>query len=34
LLSDQAHSAALTAVQAQLRKAFDPSGVFATGRLP
>jgi glycolate oxidase FAD binding subunit len=34
LLSDQAHSAALTAVQNQLRKAFDPSGVFATGRLP
>jgi glycolate oxidase FAD binding subunit len=34
LLSDQAHSAALTAVQTQLRKAFDPSGVFATGRLP
>jgi glycolate oxidase FAD binding subunit len=34
LLSDQAHSAALTAVQAQLRKAFDPSGVFETGRLP
>ena len=34
LLSDQAHSAALTTVQAQLRKAFDPSGVFATGRLP
>jgi glycolate oxidase FAD binding subunit len=34
LLSDLAHSAALTTVQAQLRKAFDPSGVFATGRLP
>ena len=34
LLSDQAHSAALTAVQNQLRKAFDPSGIFATGRLP
>lgn len=34
LLSDQIHSAALTAVQTQLRKAFDPSGVFATGRLP
>lgn len=34
LLGDQAHSAALTAVQTQLRKAFDPSGVFATGRLP
>ena len=34
LLSDQAHSTALTAVQNQLRKAFDPSGVFATGRLP
>lgn len=34
LLSDQAHSAALTAVQNQLRQAFDPSGVFATGRLP
>jgi glycolate oxidase FAD binding subunit len=34
LLSDQAHSTALTAVQNQLRQAFDPSGVFATGRLP
>jgi glycolate oxidase FAD binding subunit len=34
LLSDQAHSAALTAVQNQLRQAFYPSGVFATGRLP
>lgn len=34
LLGDQAHSAALTAVQNQLRSAFDPSGVFATGRLP
>jgi len=34
LLSDQAHSKALVAVQNQLRKAFDPSGVFATGRLP
>ncbi|SNX27959.1 glycolate oxidase FAD binding subunit [Polynucleobacter meluiroseus] len=34
LLSEQAHSAALTAVQDRLRATFDPAGVFATGRLP
>ena len=34
LLSEQAHSAALEAVQARLRAAFDPAGVFATSRLP
>ena len=34
LLSEQAHSAALEAVQARLRLAFDPAGVFATLRLP
>ncbi|ANJ00355.1 glycolate oxidase subunit GlcE [Polynucleobacter wuianus] len=34
LLSEQAHSSALEAVQARLRSAFDPAGVFATKRLP
>lgn len=34
LLSEQAHSTALEAVQARLRVAFDPAGVFATSRLP
>ena len=34
LLSEQAHSKALEAVQARLRSAFDPAGVFATRRLP
>jgi glycolate oxidase FAD binding subunit len=34
LLSEQAHSKALEAVQARLRLAFDPAGVFATRRLP
>jgi glycolate oxidase FAD binding subunit len=34
LLSEQPHSKALEAVQARLRSAFDPSGVFATKRLP
>lgn len=34
LLSEQAHSVALEAVQARLRSAFDPAGVFATSRLP
>ena len=34
LLSEQAHSFALEAVQERLRSAFDPSGVFATKRLP
>jgi glycolate oxidase FAD binding subunit len=34
LLSEQAHSNALVAVQERLRAAFDPSGVFATKRLP
>ena len=34
LLSEQAHSKALEAVQARLRSAFDPAGVFATNRLP
>lgn len=34
LLSEQAHSTALEAVQARLRTAFDPAGVFATSRLP
>ena len=34
LLSEQAHSTALEAVQACLRAAFDPAGVFATSRLP
>ena len=34
LLSEQAHSTALDAVQARLRAAFDPAGVFATSRLP
>jgi len=34
LLSEQAHSTALEAVQARLRAAFDPAGVFATKRLP
>lgn len=34
LLSEQAHSQALGAVQERLRSAFDPSGVFATKRLP
>ena len=34
LLSEQTHSKALEAVQARLRSAFDPAGVFATKRLP
>lgn len=34
LLSEQAHSAALEAVQQRLRASFDPAGVFATARLP
>ncbi len=34
LLSEQSHSVALEAVQARLRAAFDPAGVFATKRLP
>jgi glycolate oxidase FAD binding subunit len=34
LLSEQAHSTALEAVQARLRASFDPAGVFATARLP
>lgn len=34
LLSEQAHSKALEVVQARLRSAFDPAGVFATRRLP
>ena len=34
LLSEQAHSKALEAVQVRLRSAFDPAGVFATKRLP
>jgi glycolate oxidase FAD binding subunit len=34
LLSEQAHSTALETVQARLRSAFDPAGVFATKRLP
>ena len=34
LLSEQAHSTALEAVQARLRAAFDPAGVFAPSRLP
>jgi glycolate oxidase FAD binding subunit len=34
LLSEQAHSTALEVVQARLRAAFDPAGVFATSRLP
>ena len=34
LLSEQTHSTALEAVQARLRAAFDPAGVFATSRLP
>jgi len=34
LLREQAHSTALEAVQARLRAAFDPAGIFATSRLP
>ena len=34
LLSEQTHSKALEIVQARLRAAFDPAGVFATSRLP
>lgn len=34
LLNEQSHSVALEAVQARLRAAFDPAGVFATKRLP
>lgn len=34
LLSEQAHSKALELVQARLKSAFDPAGVFATSRLP
>lgn len=33
LLTEQAHSKALETVQARLRAAFDPAGVFATNRL-
>jgi glycolate oxidase FAD binding subunit len=33
-LSEQVHSSALEAVQARLRTAFDPAGIFATSRLP
>ena len=34
LLSEQTHSQALEPIQARLRASFDPSGVFATNRLP
>jgi glycolate oxidase FAD binding subunit len=34
LLNEQAHSTALEVVQARLRAAFDPAGVFSTARLP
>ena len=34
LLSEQSHSKALEAIQSRLRAAFDPTGVFATCRLP
>jgi len=34
LLSEQSHSLALEPIQARLRASFDPSGVFATHRLP
>jgi glycolate oxidase FAD binding subunit len=34
LLSEQPHSKALEVVQDRLRSAFDPTGVFATKRLP
>jgi glycolate oxidase FAD binding subunit len=34
LLSEQAHSVALEAVQQRLRASFDPAGIFATARLP
>ena len=34
LLSEQVHSTALEVVQARLRTAFDPAGIFATSRLP
>jgi glycolate oxidase FAD binding subunit len=34
MLSEQAHSKALELVQERLRSAFDPTGVFATKRLP
>ncbi len=34
LLTEQAHSKALEAVQERLRSAFDPAGVLATKRLP
>lgn len=34
VLREQSHSIALEAVQTRLRLAFDPLGVFATGRLP
>jgi glycolate oxidase FAD binding subunit len=34
LLSEQAHSVALEAVQQRLRTSFDPAGIFATARLP
>ena len=33
-LSEQSHSLALEPIQARLRSSFDPSGVFATHRLP
>ena len=33
-LSEQSHSPALEPIQARLRASFDPSGVFATHRLP
>ena len=34
LLSEQSHSLALEPIHARLRASFDPSGVFATHRLP
>ena len=34
LLSEQVHSTSLESVQARLRTAFDPAGIFATSRLP
>jgi glycolate oxidase FAD binding subunit len=34
LLREQAHTGALEAVQGRLRASFDPTGVFATSRLP
>lgn len=34
LLNEQVHSTALETVQARLKAAFDPAGVFSTSRLP